>query len=87
MWSGTPKLVFVTVLVLNCILWSQSRYAQIGTRHSILSSSHAKRSLSDVSAFGPFHALADEVRLSFAFKTARPMDGTDACDFGGVHRL
>ncbi|TFK88844.1 hypothetical protein K466DRAFT_575160 [Polyporus arcularius HHB13444] len=47
MWSGTPKLVFVTVLVLNCILWSQSRYAQVGTRSSLLAPSHAKRGLFD----------------------------------------
>ncbi|GBE88032.1 hypothetical protein SCP_1202600 [Sparassis crispa] len=29
MWSGLPKLVFVTVLVANCVLWSQSRYGGV----------------------------------------------------------
>lgn len=29
MWSGLPKLVFVTTLVINGVLWSQSRYAQV----------------------------------------------------------
>ncbi len=64
MWSGTPKLVFVTVLVLNCILWSQSRYAQVGTRSPLFAPSHAKRGLFDVSAFDPLRTLTSEVRLS-----------------------
>ncbi|KAH9945222.1 Sodium/calcium exchanger protein-domain-containing protein [Epithele typhae] len=43
MWSGTPKLFFVAVLAINCILWSHSRYAHFGTRPSSLSSSYSKR--------------------------------------------
>ncbi|EMD34076.1 hypothetical protein CERSUDRAFT_117589 [Gelatoporia subvermispora B] len=48
MWSGLPKLLFVTVFAINCVLWSNSRY---GTVHSVRSisttgTSHfAKRSL------------------------------------------
>ncbi|TCD61599.1 hypothetical protein EIP91_008185 [Steccherinum ochraceum] len=32
MWSGLPKLVFVTTLVINGVLWSQSRYAVPSTQ-------------------------------------------------------
>ncbi|KAH8100846.1 Sodium/calcium exchanger protein-domain-containing protein [Cristinia sonorae] len=34
MWSGLPKLFFVSTLVINGILWSQSRYAHIPDAHS-----------------------------------------------------
>ena len=37
MWSGVPRIFFVLTLVLNCILWSQSRYAQVkGPTRSLL---------------------------------------------------
>ncbi|KAI0709990.1 Sodium/calcium exchanger protein-domain-containing protein [Earliella scabrosa] len=58
MSSGLPKLAFVAVLVLNCILWSQSRYAHVGTRSSLLGSSYTKRSLSN--DLSPFHTAASE---------------------------
>ncbi|EKM58406.1 uncharacterized protein PHACADRAFT_117328 [Phanerochaete carnosa HHB-10118-sp] len=29
MWRGTPRLFFVLAFVINCLLWSQSRYAQL----------------------------------------------------------
>ncbi|CAL1710949.1 unnamed protein product [Somion occarium] len=29
MWWGTPKIVFVLVFVINCVLWSQSRYGDL----------------------------------------------------------
>ncbi|OCH95399.1 hypothetical protein OBBRIDRAFT_745596 [Obba rivulosa] len=32
MWSGLPKLLFVTVFAVNCVLWSNSRYGKI---HSV----------------------------------------------------
>ncbi|KAI0833651.1 Sodium/calcium exchanger protein-domain-containing protein [Trametes gibbosa] len=50
MWSGTPKLVFVTVLAINCVLWSQSRYGQLGTRPSFF----AKRSFTGEGQLSPF---------------------------------
>ncbi|KDR76331.1 hypothetical protein GALMADRAFT_226030 [Galerina marginata CBS 339.88] len=34
MSTGTPKLLFVFFLVLNCILWSRSRYGQVSLLHS-----------------------------------------------------
>ncbi|KAI0775059.1 Sodium/calcium exchanger protein-domain-containing protein [Trametes elegans] len=55
MWSGAHKLVFVALLAVNCILWSQSRYSQVGTRSSFL----AKRSYAE-SALNPFSAFASE---------------------------
>ncbi|KAI0749599.1 Sodium/calcium exchanger protein-domain-containing protein [Daedaleopsis nitida] len=63
MGSGLAKFAFVTVLVVNCILWSQSRYAHTGTRFSLLAPSYAKRSLSSASGdlgfvHGECHPLA-----------------------------
>ncbi|KAI8982726.1 Sodium/calcium exchanger protein-domain-containing protein [Trametes punicea] len=60
MWSGTPKLVFVAVLVINCILWSQSRYSRVGTRPSFLTTSIAKRSFVGSDHTNPFSALFSE---------------------------
>ncbi|KAI0368024.1 hypothetical protein BV20DRAFT_1023461 [Pilatotrama ljubarskyi] len=54
MGSGSAKLAFVAVLVLNCILWSQSRYSQVGTRSSFLTSSLAKRSFAVAGDAVPF---------------------------------
>lgn len=42
MWSGSPRLFFVAAFVLNILLWSQSRYAQL--THST-GASLAKRGL------------------------------------------
>ncbi|KAK7690637.1 hypothetical protein QCA50_005736 [Cerrena zonata] len=48
MWSGTPRIFFVLTLVLNCILWSQSRYAQVQGVHSTTRGSLARRSGLDI---------------------------------------
>ncbi|KAL7279317.1 hypothetical protein ACG7TL_007158 [Trametes sanguinea] len=62
MWSGTPKLAFVALLVVNCILWSQSRYSQLGTRprSPFLASGLAKRGLADPEYSAPFSALSEQ---------------------------
>ncbi|CAL1716757.1 unnamed protein product [Somion occarium] len=48
MWSGTPKFVFVLTLVLNCVLWSQSRYGHLKSVRSHDSGLLARRSLLEV---------------------------------------
>ena len=63
MWAATPKLVFVAALAINCILWSHSRYAQVGSR-SPFHSGLAKRSLSDADRSTFLWFSADEVSLS-----------------------
>ncbi|TBU46792.1 Sodium/calcium exchanger protein-domain-containing protein [Dichomitus squalens] len=60
MWSGTPKLAFVALIVLNCLLWSQSRYAHVGGTRSALASGFAKRGFSDVDQLSPFRVTASE---------------------------
>ena len=73
MWSGTPKLAFVALIVLNCILWSQSRYAHVGgggTRSSALAPGFAKRGFSDVDQLSPFRVTGNEVSRAFAPPTA-----------------
>ncbi|EIW57707.1 uncharacterized protein TRAVEDRAFT_169682 [Trametes versicolor FP-101664 SS1] len=56
MWSGTPKLAFVALLAVNCVLWSQSKYSQVGTRSPFLASSIAKRSYTE----GPLSSFSEE---------------------------
>ncbi|OJT02445.1 hypothetical protein TRAPUB_7012 [Trametes pubescens] len=56
MWSSTPKLAFVALLAVNCVLWSQSKYSQVGTRSPFLTSSIAKRSFTE----GPLSAFSEE---------------------------
>ncbi|KAI0648965.1 Sodium/calcium exchanger protein-domain-containing protein [Trametes meyenii] len=60
MWPGTPKFVFVAALVANCVLWSQSRYGQVGTRSSILASSLAKRNFGDFDLSNPTSSFFSE---------------------------
>lgn len=48
MWSGTPRIFFVLTLVLNCILWSQSRYGQVKGVHSTSRTFLARRSDLDI---------------------------------------
>lgn len=55
MWSGTPKLAFVALLAVNCVLWSQSKYSQVGTRSPFLASSIAKRSYTE----GPLSSFSE----------------------------
>ena len=43
MSRGAPKLIFLALFILNCLLWSHSRYAQIPRYAS--SGSLTKRSL------------------------------------------
>ncbi|KAI0346259.1 hypothetical protein BDW22DRAFT_1368638 [Trametopsis cervina] len=45
MRSGAPHLIFLTLFVINCLLWSQSRYTQVSTQRSVHLSSFAKRSI------------------------------------------
>ena len=61
MWSGTPKLVFVALLAINGVLWSHSRYAQFGTRSSLLTPGLSKRSFDDASQLSGL-LIANEVR-------------------------
>ena len=73
MWSGTPKLAFVALIVLNCILWSQSRYAHVGgggTRSSALAPGFAKRGFSDVDQLSPFRVTGNEVSRASLSPTA-----------------
>ena len=70
MWSGTPKLAFVALIVLNCILWSQSRYANVGGTRSALAPGFAKRGFSDGDQLSPFRLTANEVSCAFLSPTA-----------------
>ncbi|OSX57746.1 hypothetical protein POSPLADRAFT_1049946 [Postia placenta MAD-698-R-SB12] len=45
MWSGSPKLLFVVVFALNCVLWSHSRYGQV---YSVRSGTLARRGSHDI---------------------------------------
>lgn len=36
MSSGSAKLVFILVFIINCVLWSQSRYGQFESLNSQL---------------------------------------------------
>ncbi|KAI0663788.1 Sodium/calcium exchanger protein-domain-containing protein [Cubamyces menziesii] len=60
MWSGTPKFAFVAVLIINIVLWSQSRYSQVGTRSPFLASSLAKRGLAEPDRTSDLSALFSE---------------------------
>lgn len=46
MGLGAPRLIFLVLLVVNCILWSNSRYAEVSTSHRTAHISLVKRSLS-----------------------------------------
>ncbi|EED84290.1 predicted protein [Postia placenta Mad-698-R] len=45
MWSGSPKLLFVVVFALKCVLWSHSRYGQV---YSVRSGTLARRGSHDI---------------------------------------
>lgn len=64
-----PRLIFLVVFLVNCILWSNSRYAQVSTPYQSSKLALAKRS---ISSDGQLTALLnsseleddDQVRLS-----------------------
>ena len=62
MWSGIPRLAFVALLAINCVLWSHSRYSHVGTRSSLLSATHTKRALSDSDQLNAVLLNANQVR-------------------------
>ncbi|KAH9949911.1 Sodium/calcium exchanger protein-domain-containing protein [Amylocystis lapponica] len=63
MWAGLPKLVFVSIFAVNCILWSNSRYGQT-------------RSLRPLSTAGQF-SKRDLLALSYRNATQQLSYGDD----------
>lgn len=66
MRTGLPKLTFVAIFVVNCILWSRSRYGQISSVHSISPTGQlVKRNMVHLGYMNASHSIGDEdeVRL------------------------
>jgi hypothetical protein len=60
MSSSTTRLVFVLIFVLNCILWSQSRYGQLHQFQSLTSPSLTKRYLVELGYVNGSNGFDDE---------------------------
>ncbi|OBZ72099.1 putative cation exchanger C3A12.06c [Grifola frondosa] len=61
MRSGLPKLFFVAAFVVNCIIWSHSRFGQVNSRTLYVTENQlAKRALFDLAAGNATYSFAVE---------------------------